>query len=78
MIRSDRHARRRMKWRGISEEEALAVLAGPDETQASEFGRLNALKTIDGRRIKIVFRQDGEDILVISALVKSRGGSRED
>jgi len=78
MIRFDRHARRRMKWRGISEEEALAVLADPDETQVSEFGRLNALKTVSGRKIKVVFRQEGDDILVISALVKSRGGSRED
>lgn len=78
MIRFDRHARRRMKWRGISEEEALAVLSEPDETQETGFGRVNALKTMDGRRLKVVFRREGDDVLVISALVKSRGGSRED
>ena len=38
-IRFDRHARRRMKWRKISEDEVNLVLNSPEKTEQSIKGR---------------------------------------
>ena len=40
-IRFDRHAKRRMKWRKISEEEVLSVINEPDSSEVSIKGRIN-------------------------------------
>jgi len=45
-LRFDRHARRRMKWRRISEEEVTLTLSNPDKTEQSIKGRINVYKTI--------------------------------
>jgi len=40
-VRFDRHARRRMKWRKISEEEVLDALNRPERIEQSIRGRVN-------------------------------------
>lgn len=52
-IRFDRHARRRMKWRRISEEEVRQTLESPDQVEESVKGRTNVYKSIGQRFIKV-------------------------
>ncbi len=74
MIKFDRHAKRRMKWRRISEEEVYLTLNTPDKIEESIQGRMNAHKTIGQRYIKVTYKKFSEEILVISVVDKSRGG----
>jgi len=70
-LRYDRHAKRRMKWRKISEQEVEAVLAKPDKLERTERGRINALKRLGDRFIKVAYKDLGEELLIISAMDKS-------
>lgn len=70
-IRFDRHARRRMKWRKISEDEVNSVLNGPDKTEQSIKGRTNVYKTLGSRYIKVTYKEFSDEILIISVVDKS-------
>jgi hypothetical protein len=69
-IKFDRHARRRMKWRNISEEEVISVLTQPDNKEPTIKDRFNAYKEIGGRKIKVTYMESVEEIYVITALTK--------
>jgi len=70
VIRFDRHARRRMKWRKISEEEVKLILSRPDKTEQSIKGRINVYKTIGTRYLKVTFKEFPDEILIISVVDK--------
>ena len=70
-IKYDRHARRRMKWRMISQAEVELTLAEPDKTETAVEGRKNAFKVIGNRHIKVTYRELKDEILIISAVDKS-------
>lgn len=60
-----RHARRRMKWRKILEEEVEQTLRNPDKTESFPDGRQNAFKIIGDRYIRVSYRDfDGERIVI--------------
>ena len=78
-VKYDRHARRRMKWRKISQEEVEQVIAEPDRSEQSKEERINAFKFINGRLIKVSYREFGDELLVITAVAKFKGrGADED
>ena len=66
----DRHARRRMKWRRISEEEVRAVLASPEKIEPAVHGRTNAYLHTTGRYLKVTYKETDYKILVISVVDK--------
>ena len=66
----DRHARRRMRWRGISELDFEAVPSIPDRLEPTERGRTNAFRQVGDRYLKVTFRELETDILVISVVDK--------
>ncbi|KHE92017.1 MAG: DUF4258 domain-containing protein [Candidatus Scalindua rubra] len=70
-LRFDRHARRRMKWRRISEEEVALVFSSPDKTEQSVKGRINVYKTIGTRYIKVTYKELSDEVLIISVVDKS-------
>ncbi|MDF0668376.1 MAG: DUF4258 domain-containing protein [Nitrospira sp.] len=70
-LRYDRHARRRMKWRKISEQEVEAVLSVPDKVEQTERERMNAFRRIGSRYLKVTYREFADEILIISAVDKS-------
>jgi hypothetical protein len=76
IIKFDRHARRRMKWRNITEEEIIATVNKPDTIEASIMGRTNVYKLLDDRNIKVTYRPISDGILIISAVDKGKRGSR--
>ena len=67
----DRHARHRMKWRGISEQEIEITLANPDKIEPTEKGRLNAFKKVGARHLKVTYREFPDHLLIITAVDKS-------
>ena len=69
-IRFDRHARRRMKWRRISEEDVYIALKAPDTVEESVRGRTNVYKAIGERLIKVTYKKFSEEILIISIVDK--------
>ena len=77
-IRFDRHARRRMKWRHISEEEVHLVIENPDKVEESIRGRTNVYKIIGERYIKVTYKEFSDQTLIISAVDKGKGGENED
>ncbi len=70
-IRYDRHARKRMKWRLITDEEVELVLKAPDKIEETEKGRRNFFKMAGKRYLKVTFKELEHEILVISAVDKS-------
>ena len=67
-IRYDRHARRRMRWRGISEIEVEQTVMEPDRLESSIRDRTNAYKRIGDRLIRVTFAESGDDILIITVV----------
>lgn len=67
----DRHARHRMKWRKITEDEVKIVLAEPEKIETTEKGRLNAFKSVNERYLKVTYKEFPDHILVITAMDKS-------
>jgi hypothetical protein len=66
----DRHARRRMKWRRISEQEVKLVLASPEKTEPTVHGRTNAYLHTAGRYLKVTFKETENQIFIISVVDK--------
>lgn len=75
-IEFDKHAIRRMKWRGISEGEVFVVLEDPDRTDEPEKGRTNVYKKIGERVVRVTYKQTPGETLIISAAGESEGGRR--
>ena len=67
-IRYDRHARRRMRWRGISETEVEDTILDPDRVEPSIRGRTNAYKQIGDRQIRATFVETEDGILIITVV----------
>ncbi|TLD40157.1 MAG: hypothetical protein JETT_3582 [Candidatus Jettenia ecosi] len=65
-----RHAKRRMKWRGISEEDVYFIVNNPDKIEESIKGRTNAYKSLGKRYIKVTYKKFVDKILIISAVDK--------
>lgn len=70
-IKYDRHARRRMEWRNISQFEVEQTLREPEKTEFTVQGRKNAFRVIGDRYIKVTYRELEGEILIISVVDKS-------
>lgn len=68
------HARRRMRERDISEDEARATLEEPDVEYPANLGRTVAEKTFPGRRLatKVVYNRGAEDERVVVTVERGR------
>lgn len=71
-IRYDRHAKRRMKEREITEEEAEIAINNPDYIEPSIKGRKNAYKFIGSRFLRVTFKEEPENILVITVTIRKK------
>ena len=69
-IRFSRHARRQMKWRKIGVEEVRSVVREPERLEDSIRGRRNAFKTVGRRLLKVTYKEDREELVIITAVVK--------
>jgi hypothetical protein len=69
-IKISRHAKRQMKWRKITDAEVEAVIAAPDMQEDTIKGRKNALKSFGSRLIRVTYCQEGDDVVIVTAVVK--------
>lgn len=71
-IRYDRHAKRRLKERDVSEDEIEMVIQSPDYTEPSIKGRINAFKFLSGRYIRVTYKNKSDGILIITATIRKK------
>jgi hypothetical protein len=65
-----RHARRQMKWRRVTEAEVLKVLDAPDRVEETPGDRKNAFKLVASRLLKVTYKPEGVDLVVITVIEK--------
>ena len=65
-----RHARRQMKWRRVSEADAVRVFEVPDRVEQSLDGRVNAYKLLGDRLLKATYVEEKGNIVVITVIEK--------
>lgn len=78
-VQYDRHAKRRMKDREVSQEEIELTLNNPDEVRASIKGRTNAFKFLNHGYLRVIFREEVHRPFVITVTVRKKpfGGQDE-
>ncbi len=71
-IKYDRHAKRRMKERSVKEEEAEITLREPEYIEPSIKRRINVFKFINNRFLRVTFKEESEQILVITVTMRKK------
>jgi hypothetical protein len=74
MINNDyiltKHAKQRMKERGISEEEVESVLKKPNISIPGQKGEMKVEKTIKrGRRIRVIYKKERKAKIILTAIL---------
>jgi len=65
-----RHAKARLKERGISADEVISAMDNPDDILVGKKGELNAFKTIrDRKRIRVIYVSEKNRRIVITAMI---------
>lgn len=80
-VKYDRHAKRRMKERDVVEDEVESIIKNPDFSEASVKGRTNAFKFLNGRYLRVTFKEESKYILVITVTIRKKpfgGDENED
>lgn len=71
-VKYDRHAKRRMKEREVTQEETEMTIKEPEYTEPSVKGRKNAYRYIGDRFIRVTYKEEYDHILVITVTVRKR------
>ena len=61
-----RHARRRMRLYDVSPQQVSEVIDSPDVVEASIKVRMNATKTLGGRKLRITFLEEDHRYVIIT------------
>ena len=68
----DRHARKRIKERGAGDMEVESVIRDPELLLPSVKDRMNAFRWLNGRYLRVTFKEETDAILVITVAVRKR------
>jgi len=71
-----RHAKNRMRWRRIAENEIEAAIRKPEFIEPSVEGRLNAWIETAGIFLRVTYTENADNIIVITAVKKRKGWRR--
>ncbi len=71
-VKYSRHAKRRMSERGVNEEEAALTIDNPELMERSVKDRKNAYRFINGRFLRVTFKENDDHILVITVTIRKR------
>ncbi|MBI5328928.1 MAG: DUF4258 domain-containing protein [Deltaproteobacteria bacterium] len=71
-IKYARHAKNRMRWHKISEEEVVSVLQSPDFLEPSIEGRFNAWRKASDKFLRVTYKEDAEKYFVVTAGKKKK------
>lgn len=66
-----RHAKGRMRWRGITKQEVEAVIQEPERREATDYNRFHYFRHIGGRDLRVTCIIEGLKHIIISAVDKS-------
>ncbi len=69
-LKLSRHARRQIKWRKITEKQIKDTINNPDRLEDSIKERKNAFRAIGNRLLKITYKIENSDIIIVTAMVK--------
>jgi hypothetical protein len=72
-IKYARHAKNRMRWHKISEEEVVSALQTPDFLEPSIEGRFNAWVKASDKFLRVTYKEDAEKYFVVTAVKKKKG-----
>lgn len=72
VIKYDRHAKKRMKEREVSEDEAEAAINNPDFNEPTRKGRTNALKFMNSRYLRVTYKEESDSILVVTVTLRKK------
>ena len=61
-----------MKWRKVSATETIAVLEQPDHEEKSTSNRINAYRLLNDRFLKVTYKREGSDVMVVTVIEKER------
>ena len=67
-----RHARRRMKWRGVTLAEVEKTMYQPDSVENLPSGMANAFRAIGARLVRVTYVEEEGRLVVISVVDKNR------
>lgn len=70
------HADDRMEEFGITVVDVYQVVSQPDEEGEANMGRLYAQKTVEGRRIRVIYNLGaGDERIVVTVMLRRREGA---
>jgi hypothetical protein len=72
LIKYDRHAKRHMKDRHVIDDEVKSAIEDADFLEQSIKGSLNAFKFINGRYLRVTFKEEPDHILVITVTIRKK------
>jgi hypothetical protein len=61
-----------MKWRNVSATETIEVLEQPDREEKSTSNRINAYRLLNDRFLKVTYKREGSDVMVVTVIEKER------
>ena len=61
-----------MKWRNVSATETIAVLEQPDREEKSTSNRINAYRLLNDRFLKVTYKREGSDVVVVTVFERER------
>ena len=67
-----RHVKRQMKWREIEEGEIKDTVLYPEKVENSIKDRKNAFKHIGSKWLKVTFKQESDNMVIITAIDKNK------
>lgn len=68
-----RHAKNRMRWHRIKEEEVETALENPEFLEPSVEGRFNAWIKVSDKFLRVTYRKDTDNFIVVTAVKKKTG-----
>jgi hypothetical protein len=76
-IRFDRHAKKRMKDRKVSQEEVESAINNPDFSESSIKERTNMFKFVSGRYLRATCKEESDHLLVITVAIRKKPFRRQ-
>ncbi len=71
-IKYDRHAKKRMKDRKVSQEEVEIAMDNPDFSQPGVKKRTNVFKFVSGRYLRVTYKEESDHILIITVTIRKK------
>lgn len=72
-IKYTRHAKNRMRWHKISEQEIELAIEKPEYKESSPEGRSSVWIETSGKFLRMTFKEETDRLLIITAVKKKKG-----